>query len=338
MEYPEKCKAAVIHSYNDNLLRAILAMKVEEVDLPVPGPDELVIRVDASPVNPSDIAFLRGGYNIRKSLPAIPGFEGTGIVVHAGGNAADQKGRRVSFFTQEERNGAWSEYTVTSADNCILTDDHMPLDQAACFSVNPFTAFGLMEIALETGAGLIVQNAGGGQVAGFIRCLAEENGMKVINVVRKNDTAKELREAGFEVLVSSEDNFPETLAEKAGGRKTLVLDAVGGEMTGIMLNALPDGSRVVVYGALEGGMVGHIDPMGVIFMDKMVSGFNLNKWRADRTQKELDRISGKLQTIIISGHCKTGIAGTYDLENMVQGIRDYIRNMSAGKILIRPSA
>jgi len=63
------------------------SVRVEEVPVPRPGPGEVLVRVISSPINPSDLAFLRGLYGFKKPLPALPGFEGSGTVVEAGSGA-----------------------------------------------------------------------------------------------------------------------------------------------------------------------------------------------------------------------------------------------------------
>ncbi len=100
-------KKVVLPSYNKNIIRAIRSLQVETCDDLQVGKDEVFIKVHAAPCNPSDIAFLMGGYNIVKELPAVPGFEGSGIVEEAGEGAEDLIGKKVSFFIQEENCGSW---------------------------------------------------------------------------------------------------------------------------------------------------------------------------------------------------------------------------------------
>ena len=108
MKIPDSTKALVIETYNANLMRALRTMKIVEKPLILPKPGEVLVKMDASPVNPSDIAFLRGMYNINKALPTVPGFEGTGIIIKTGDETSENLvGRRISFFTQDEGDGAW---------------------------------------------------------------------------------------------------------------------------------------------------------------------------------------------------------------------------------------
>src|SRR5215471_7737457 len=74
------------------------SLTVAEVPVPKPGPGQVLVKIFASPVNPSDLMFITGNYGFKKPLPAIPGFEGSGTVVASGGGmmANFMKGRRVA--------------------------------------------------------------------------------------------------------------------------------------------------------------------------------------------------------------------------------------------------
>ncbi len=176
MNPPNEMKAIVLNNYNPNLIRALRNMKI--VDMPVPKPvaGQMLVKVEASPINPSDIAFLRGGYNIVKPLPAIPGFEGLGRIIEVG-NGMDESiiGERVIFFIQDNNSGAWAEYAIVAVNDFILVNNEMPLDQAACLFVNPFTAYALFEHLSENQHQAIIHSAANGQVGQFIRYFAKEH-------------------------------------------------------------------------------------------------------------------------------------------------------------------
>jgi len=332
-------KSTTLPSYNKNIIRAMLSLKVAETDKPSLSKDDVLIQVHAAPINPSDIAFIQGLYNVVKTLPAVPGFEASGTVIDAGKNAKDLIGRNVSCFMQDDRSGTWSEYIVTNRRDTILLKDGMDMDQAACFTVNPFTAFGMFEIALLRKSKAIIQNAAGSQVASIIRMMAKENGIKVIDIVRKQESANLLFSRGAEyVLIETNDGFTEqlnTLAKKLDA--TVAFDAVGGYISGLMFNALQPDSELVVYGGLSNKPIEGIDVMDVIFNNKIISGFNLMDWKAEFEDGEFEKISNKLQDKFISGDYYTKISDSFKLDDIVKGLRSYISNMSSGKVLIKPN-
>jgi len=332
---PKKTTAVILPDYNRNLIRAIIGMKIGERDLPELKGDEVLVEMKAAPCNPSDIAFIRGGYNIIKEVPAVPGFEGAGVVVAIGKNAQKLIGKRVSSFTQEEHDGTWAEYFIAHKKDCIVLLDDLNFEQGACLSINPFTAWGLVEIAKQKNAKALVQNASGGQVADFIRKLAKLNGIEIIDIVRKEEHIEVLKGKGTQhVLDSSKENFKEYLKSichelKAG----IAFDAVGGEMTGMLLNALPEKSDVVLYGGLAGGSVQELNPFNIIFQGKKLYGFNLNEWIKEIGKEEFEKINQEIQDLIINGKLKTEIQATFKLNDVVEGVRTYIKSMSGGKVL-----
>lgn len=330
-------KALTIESYNANLIRAMQGMKIVELPMPKPGEGEVLIKIDLAPVNPSDIAFLRGGYNITRSLPAIPGFEGTGKIVETGDSIdSGLIGKRVSFFSQNE-GGTWAEFTVTDLKNCILVHDNLPREQAACLFVNPFTAYGMFDHILNNGHQALIQSAAMGQIGQFIRFFARENSLKVINLVRKDAHVEALKNVGEEfVLNINNENFPAELKPIAGHlNATAALDAVGGDLAGKILNVMPIGSEMILYGGLSGSPIGQIDPLEIIFNNKILWGFNLGDWLNDLSADDLNKISTEIQQYFIQGKLETKIQQVIPLEKFYEGLRGYISNMSGGKVLFR---
>ena len=328
----------VLPSYNKNILRAILSLKLADRTLPELGDDDVLIKTYAASCNPSDIAFIQGGYNIVKKLPAVPGFEGSGTVVDAGKRMKNLIGKKVSCFIQDDIDGTWADYFIGHRDNILVLDKAMDMDQAACFSVNPFTAYALMQIAQLRESQAIIQNAAGGQVAAFIRQIAKINGIEVINIVRKQNTAETLfAEGSRHVLVEQDDDFQIKLQHLAHQLyATTAFDAVGGPNSGIIFNAMPNDSELVAYGGLSNKMITEIDTMGLIFNDKIISGFNLVDWKSEIETDDFNVISNELQQMFIEGILHTKIQSIVNFKDIVQGLKMYLGNMSNGKILLKP--
>ncbi len=331
-------RAVILPAYNDNLLRAMLALHTGQRPVPILRPGEVLVKMEAAPCNPSDIAFLRGGYNIVKPLPAVPGFEGAGTVVDTGGEAKELLGRRVSCFVQAGHDGTWADHFIARRQDCIVLREAISMEQAACLSVNPLTAMGMLDMAVERDVGAIILNAAGGQVPRIMNRLAAMKGIGVINLVRKQAVADDLQQAGkTQVLNTGDEDFEGQLRELAAGfGPVMAFDAVAGDLAGRVLNALPQGSVMVVYGALSGADLSGIDPMGIIFRKKAITGFNLSDWIAARSPEALDRAKDELQDLALEGAINTGIQATYPLDRVVDGLRAYIKSMSAGKVLLIP--
>ena len=99
---------------------------------------------------------------------------------------------------------------------------------------------------------------------------------------------------------------------------------------------MPDNAELILYGGLSGQDLAKIDSLDLIFRNKLLSGFSLMNWMDELEEGEFEEISDYLQDLFIDGTFKTDIQGTYSLDEVVKGIRTYIGNMSAGKILIKP--
>ncbi len=84
-EIPTIMRSVVLESYHADVADAIRALKIQERPLPRPRPGQVLVRVDAAPCNPSDLLLLQGKYGSLKTLPTVPGWEGTGTVVANGG-------------------------------------------------------------------------------------------------------------------------------------------------------------------------------------------------------------------------------------------------------------
>ena len=333
----KKTKSVILPAYNRNIIRAIIGLKTGDRKLHDLKPNDVLIKMEAAPINPSDIAFIRGEYNVDKPMPAVPGFEGAGIVEDASPNVKGLIGKRVSCFVQGDNDGTWAEYFITNADNCIVIKDELAIEQAACLSINPFTAYALFDIAKEKGCDSIVQNAASGQVAESVRVFAKKEGIKVINIVRKQEQVENLKSAGEEfVLNSAEEGFAKQLKELSHELNALMaFDAVGGEITGVLINNMPVGSDVVLYGGLSGSDIAGIDSLEIIFGNKKLYGFDLNKWIAVKNRDEFQEVANEIQNMIIAGDLTTKIQSNFSLDNIVSAIRTYIKSMSAGKVVLR---
>ena len=340
MDPPREYNAIILPEYNSNLIRALRNLKVEKRKIRLPQDDEVLIKVIASPCNPSDIAFIQGGYNIVKPLPAIPGFEGTGKVIKTGkfSEARRLMGKMVSFFSQDPHGGTWAEYVTTRARNCIITRNDLPPEQSACLFVNPLTAYALYDIVRKKKARSIIMNAAAGQIGIFIQKLARNDDITIINIVRKDKHIAYLKSLGEKIVINqAEENFETTLwALSEDMQPSVALDAIAGEMTGKLFNNMPGGSEIITYGGLSGAQISGIDPLGLIFGRKKLSGFNLNDWLGKLSRSRLDEIATHLQELIIRQEIRTRVQAKSGLEDHNELLMKYMRNMSDGKVLFFP--
>jgi NADPH2:quinone reductase len=189
---------------------------VAEVPVPRPGPGEVLVKVFASPVNPSDLMFLTGNYGFKKPLPATPGFEGSGTVVEAGSGlmARFMNGRRVACAAADPKStgGMWAEYLVISAQFCVPLSKRVEMEQGATMLVNPLTAWALVHEARRGEHRAAVQTAAASALGKMVIRLGQKFGLPVVNVVRRVEQMELLRGMGAKhVLNSSDPGFDDEL-------------------------------------------------------------------------------------------------------------------------------
>lgn len=233
-----------------------LEISLTEVEFPEPGPYEVLVRVDATPINPSDLALLVGPADpatfraggtperpvltadipaaamkmvagrLNESLPV--GNEGAGVVVAAGSSEAAQAllGRTVGMVGGE----MYAQYRCIHVQQCLpLEEGTSAAEGASCF-VNPLTALGMVETMRREGHKALVHTAAASNLGQMLNRLCIADGVDLVNIVRKPEQEKILRDLGAKYIVnSSSDSFMDelTAALKATGA-TLAFDATGG--------------------------------------------------------------------------------------------------------------
>jgi NADPH:quinone reductase len=318
------------------------SMRVAELPVPRPGAGEVLVRVAASPANPSDLMFLRGLYGFRKPLPAIPGFEGSGTVVEAGkgGMGRFLMDRRVACAAAEPSiaGGMWAEYVVVPASLCIPLQKEVDFEHGATLIVNPLTAWALVNEARSGGHRAAVQTAAASALGRMILRLALKFSLPMIHIVRRTAQEQLLRGMGAEhVLDSSDAGFDAALSEMCGRLSaTIGFEAVSGELTGRVLRAQPPGSRLLVYGALSVEAC-QVDPSSLIFEGKRLEGFWLSAWLKRKNLLGRMRLANRVQKMA-SAELQSPIRARVPLTEAAQALREYAQTMTAGKILILPQA
>jgi NADPH2:quinone reductase len=245
-----------------------LELALHSVEVPPPEPNQVVVRVEAAPINPSDIGLLFGAADIDNTLAtsgggaqakatarvperalramaprageALPcGNEGAGVVVAAGSSAAAQAllGKTVAML-----GGAmYAQYRTISEDQClVLPPGTAPAEGASCF-VNPLTALGMVETMRREGHKALVHTAAASNLGQMLNRICIADGVPLVNIVRKPEQAQLLRDAGAKHVVSSaSSNFMDELTQAlVATGATIAFDATGGgKLAGQILGAM----------------------------------------------------------------------------------------------------
>ncbi len=340
MNVPETMRAICLDRYHEDVRQAIRGLSVRELPVPSPRHGQVLVKIQAAPCNPSDLLLLQGKYGVLKTLPTTPGWEGAGTVVASGGGMLGGwlRSRRVACGIQGDRNGTWAEYCVANAKDCVPIKRRLGSESAASLIINPFTAWGLLESARRAGHAAAVQTAGASQLGRMLVRLAADVNFPLVSIVRRSEQVDLLESLGAEVVLNSSDNnFVDQLTNVCKRlNATAAFEAVAGNMTGTIINALPPHACVYVYGALAEEPCGSINPIDLIFQGKTVTGFYLGNWLRERGIISVLWAAHRLQKLLIAGTIETQVGRTVSLDEVVNGLLDYVDAMTAGKTLIMP--
>ncbi|MCP4747730.1 MAG: zinc-dependent alcohol dehydrogenase family protein [Desulfobacteraceae bacterium] len=310
-------------------------IEVVEFEKPVLKKGQVLIEVLASPVNPSDLLSITGQYGMLPPLPATAGYEGLGRVVEHGPDVlAPAIGQSVLLPIG---NGAWTTHLVAQADNLICVSNNIDPLQLAMITINPPTAFLLLNeiVKLEPGD-WVIQNAANSAVGSYLVQLAKNSGYKTVNIVRRESAVSGVQENGGDVTLVDGENLPKKVEEITRGAEIkLGLDAIGGSATNRMMLCLSQNATLVSYGALSGDPC-ELSPRDLIFKDITFKGFWLAKWLQETSQQRQMDVFGELLQMITSGKLHTSIDSTYKIEDIKQAVTAADRGGRKGKILITP--
>jgi len=339
-DLPSTYRAIELTALHTEPERAMESLRVADRPLPKPGPGEVLVRISASPVNPSDLLFVTGHYVVERELPTVPGWEGSGRVVAAGpgGYGKLLQGRRVACAASEGGPGTWGEYTRVPAMQCLPLLSSVDDEQGASLIVNPVSAYAMLHTARRRGARAVISTAAASQLGRMVLALARRWSFPVIHVVRRAAQVELLKELGADVVLdSSQADFGERLsAACARLRAKVALDAIGGPWPQRLLRAMGPQSRVVCYGVLDESPTFELSAMDILGGGCAVEGFYLGQWLPKQPPHRVLRIALQLQRALAAGRIRTEVARRVDLDELPQAILEYYRSMTAGKTLLRP--
>lgn len=337
MGTPATMRALLLERHDDDPAAAIRTLKVVERAVRQPGRGQVLVRMQCAPCNPSDLMFLAGRYGIRRTLPTVPGFEGSGTVVASGGGLLANwlVGKRVSCGGQADSDGTWAEYFCTDATFCLPLRKAVDFEQGSMLIVNPLTAVALFEACRKHPAA--VHSAGASQLGRMLIRLAQDAGYPLINLVRRAGQREPLLAYGAEIVLdTSAPGFEETFRRECAQRRaTLLLDAIAGPV-GKLLALMPDGTRAMVYGGLSQQDCSDLDPVDLIFRAQSIEGFWLSRWLMPKSLLAKVALSNRAQALIAGGTFRSDVRARLKLDDAVAGLLDYQQRMSEGKVLICP--
>src|SRR6476660_1474559 len=311
-------------------------IELNTVSEPVLGQEDVLISMEAAPINPSDVLLVRGMYGVRPAFPFAVGAEGVGRVTQTGSKVdVALQGKRVLILPTLEQ-GTWADQVVVPVRNIVpMSNEADPL-QLSMIGINPATAYLLLNryVSLMPGD-WIGQTAANSAMGQYIIGLAKLAGVRTLNVVRREDAAEEVRQWGGDRVVLQGDNLHKDI-EKAldGKRLSLVLDMVGGPAVGALARSLKTGGSIVLYAVLSGQFPA-ISPRDLIYRDLSLHGFWLINWIRNAPRTELQEVYRKLGDLVAQGSLSAAVEHVYPLDQFKDAFKHSLKPNRSGKILFK---
>lgn len=353
-----------------------LTVALEDVAVADPTGNQVLVKMEAAPINPSDLAILVGGadmetadYSPGKFVAKMPepinaasrarhglklpaGNEGAGTVIAAGDSAAAQAllGQRVSCVP----GNAYSQYCLADAALCLPLGDHTAEEGASAF-VNPMTALGFVENARADDQKAILHTVGASNLGQMLTRICKEDGLDLVNIVRKSEQADLLRGIGAEHVVDqSRGDFMERLTDAirdtgafygfdpVGGGK--LVDTAFRAMERVAVEQMSEYSRygsnqpkrMFIYGRLDTGPTTLTPSYGFGWT---LSGWLLFPFLQSAGEETMGRMRQRVRdnlTTTFASHYKTRVT----LEQMLtkEAVLDYRQMRTGEKYLVTPWA
>ncbi|GAB2529796.1 zinc-dependent alcohol dehydrogenase family protein [Spirosoma aerophilum] len=308
-------------------------LKPTDIEVPKPGPNEVLVKVIAAPINPSDLMFVQNLYGIRPQFPSGAGFEGVGVVDAVGEGVQMQTGIRVSFTSI----GTWSEYAIAHQRSLIPVPDAIPDEVAAQLFVNPFTAYAMVQDSGVPEGGWLMLTAAGSAFGKMVIQLCAMRGIKTIGTVRRDDMNDELKALGLTEVINTEtENMAARIKQITDGvGVACVLDAVGGHIATEAVKCLAKGGTMIIYGlmslqdpSLNAGLL--------IFRELTIKGFWLTDWMRRVDSQTRQEVAKNVIKLLASGQIQLPVEAAYSFDQIAEAVEHADRPGRRGKILLKP--
>jgi len=309
------------------------ALRLETVPDPIPGPGQVLVRLEAIGVNFIEIYQRRGLYKVP--MPFVPGEEGAGTVVAIGPGVEDVRvGERVASVNFR---GSYAELSVADADKVVPIPDGLEARAAAAVMLQGMTAHYLATSvhALQPGDRCLVHAAAGG--VGLLLCqIAKRRNAVVFGTVSTAEKARLAREAGADEVIdyTTHDFVAEVLRLTAGAKLQVVYDSVGATTYLGSIDCLTPRGMLALFGQ-SSGVVPPIDPLlltrkGSLFMTRPTLGHYI------ATRDELVWRAGDVLGWVREGALSVRIDREVPLAQVAEAHRALEERRTTGKVLLVP--
>mmetsp|Transcript_29361 Transcript_29361/g.38625 ORF Transcript_29361/g.38625 Transcript_29361/m.38625 type:complete len:369 (-) Transcript_29361:145-1251(-) len=272
-----------------------LKLESLDVDLSNLGPKDVAVEMLAAPINPSDLNMVEGTYDILPQLPAIGGNEGVAKVTAVGASVTDlAPGDWV--IPANPGFGTWRLAAKASEEDLMKVPNSIPAEYAACLSVNPCTAYRMLNDFVDLQEGdVIIQNGANSMVGQSVIQMAKAMGVTTVNVVRQRPQGQEvmqlLKDIGGDIVVFEDYvnswQFERLMADLP--KPSLALNCVGGKSATNLARSLAPHGTLVTYGGMSKAPVA-LPSSALMYNDITAKGFWMSRWNKDASKEDRSKM------------------------------------------------
>ncbi|MCG2620304.1 quinone oxidoreductase [Arthrobacter sp. I2-34] len=306
-------------------------LQLQDVEIPSPGPGQLLVKVAAAGVNFIETYERSGTYKV--SFPFTPGSEAAGTVAAVGeGVTGVAAGDRVAFC---EGAGTYGQYALVRAEAALPVPDGVGFEAAAALPLQGMTAHYLVNSSFKAGPEhTVLTHAGAGGVGLLLTQLLKAKGARVITTVSSDEKEALARSAGADEVLRYE-GFPEKVRGLTNGTGVdVVYDGVGKDTFDGSLASLRKRGMLVLFG----GASGQVPPFDLQRLNAGGSLFVTRPKLADHllTPEERQWRSREIFDAVLAGRLDVRIGGTYPLAEAARAHEDLQARRTTGKVLLVP--
>ncbi|MCQ0971390.1 NAD(P)H-quinone oxidoreductase [Paracoccus sp. TK19116] len=299
--------------------------------VPVPGHDQILIRLAWAGVNRPDVLQRQGAYKAPPDASDLPGLECSGEVVGCGAGVTRwKKGDKVCALLP---GGGYAEYAVCNADHALPVPEGMSMQEAACLPETAFTVWStvMMRGGLQAGERFLVHGGSSGIGTMAIQ-IAKAMGARVFATAGSDEKCKACEDLGAVAINYKTDDFVEVL--KGEGGADLILDMVGGDYIPRNIKAMADDGRLVFIAFLGGPKV-ELNFAQIMLRRLTITGATLRP-QSDLAKAQIaDQLREQLWPLIAAGKVKVLIDSEFDLANASDAHRRMESSGHIGKIAMK---
>ena len=318
-------KAITIHDFGGTQ-----NLRLDEIDKPEPGADEVLIKVAASGINYADTMLRQNKYMFTPELPFILGFEVAGVIEATGSNVKNvQAGQRVLATI---RGGGYAEYAVANAQTVVPIPGDLDFGAATALLVQGLTAIALLE-DLRPGMTILIHAAAGG-VGSLLVQIAKLRGAKVIGTASNVEKLQKVAALGADHAVNyTEADWTDQILEVTANKGAdVIIEMVGGEIGRSNFKVLAVGGTMQVYGAASGEDF-QISALTLLFKAQTVKGYNLNY----ETPENMYKYTGELMKMVADKSLKIEVT-EFPLEQAAEAHEALEGRKTTGKVILTHAA